>query len=1040
MQQAYPINFSNGLDLKTDPFQVPFGKFLSLQNSVFTKGGLLQKRNGFGSLSTLPTPASYLTTFNGDLTAIETDLQAYNSASKTWVNQGTLQPMEVSTLPLIRNNINQIQVDSAIAPNGLICTVYTETDGVMNFYKYAIADSVTGQNIVQPTELQGTVPMSVSGSPRVFILGRYFVIVMTVTISATPHLQYVAVSYTTQVAMPAVDITSQYTPAGTVAFDGVVANNNLYLAWNGSDIGGAIRMTLISSTLTQGGTTVWTNSGKVTATIMSLSADLSGSTANIYASYYDSGYSTGYTVAVDQILNKLYPVPAEWISAFTVLNVASTATAGVCTILYEVSNVYAYDSGIPTNYIAKNTVTMSGTVGSPVIVTRSVGLASKSTLLNGTIYVVGTYESPYQNTYFLLNATLSIETKPVILAWLAYGNAGGYLTLGLPQIIESGSTLSFAYRFKDLITAVNKGTAVPAGTQTVGVYSQTGLNLCNFDITSAAITSSEIGSNLNIPAGFVWAYDGYQVTEQEFFLWPDSIEATWSATGGSIAAKPDSSTNTDAYWYQVTYEWTDNQGNAFRSAPSIPVPVTTTGSGTAGSITLNIPTLRLTYKTNTPVKIAIYRWSVAQQIYYEVTSISQPLLNILSQDYVDYTDTLSDAQALGNAILYTTGGVLENIAPPASSSMTLFDDRLWVVDAEDRNLLWFSKQVLEATPVEMSDLQTIYVAPTIGATGSTGPITALGAMDDKLLVWKRDATYYINGTGPDATGSNSQYSQPIFVTSVVGCSNQNSIVFIPQGLMFQSDKGIWLIDRSLNTSYIGAPVESLTQGALVTSAVSVPGTNQVRFTLDSGITLMYDYYFGQWGEFVNVPAVSSTIYQNLHTYINSLGQARQESPGAYLDGSSPVLLSFTTSWINLAGLQGYQRAHFFNLLGSYKTPHLLNVQIAYNYNPSPTQSTQVQPLNFAPVYGSPQMPVYGQLNPYGGPGNLEQWRIFLNQQRCQSFQITLTESYDSTFGIPPGEGFSLSGLNLMLSMKAVTRTMPARQSAGGAGGSGGLGA
>ena len=29
------------------------------------------------------------------------------------------------------------------------------------------------------------------------------------------------------------------------------------------------------------------------------------------------------------------------------------------------------------------------------------------------------------------------------------------------------------------------------------------------------------------------------------------------------------------YYYQVTYEWQDNQGNQYRSAPSIPVTATT---------------------------------------------------------------------------------------------------------------------------------------------------------------------------------------------------------------------------------------------------------------------------------------------------------------------------------------------------------------------------------------------------------------------------------------------------------------------------------
>ncbi len=41
------INFGQGLDLKTQSKDIPVGKFLSLKNSVFNKGGLLQKRNGF---------------------------------------------------------------------------------------------------------------------------------------------------------------------------------------------------------------------------------------------------------------------------------------------------------------------------------------------------------------------------------------------------------------------------------------------------------------------------------------------------------------------------------------------------------------------------------------------------------------------------------------------------------------------------------------------------------------------------------------------------------------------------------------------------------------------------------------------------------------------------------------------------------------------------------------------------------------------------------------------------------------------------------
>jgi hypothetical protein len=290
-------------------------------------------------------------------------------------------------------------------------------------------------------------------------------------------------------------------------------------------------------------------------------------------------------------------------------------------------------------------------------------------------------------------------------------------------------------------------------------------------------------------------------------------------------------------------------------------------------------------------------------------------------------------------------------------------------------------------------------------------------MDDKLIIFKHDAIYYINGTGPDNTGANSQYSQTIFITSSVGCTNQQSLILTPMGLMFQSDKGIWLLGRDLSTQYIGAPVEGF-NGSLVQSAVNVPATTQVRFTLDTGQMLMYDYFYGQWGTFVGAPCLSSCVYNGLHTLLQA-GQAvgvpiLQETPGLYLDAANPVLLSLTTSWYNLAGLQGYQRAYFFYLLGQYYSPHKLQVSIAYDYNESPSQSVLITPTNASPPYGGSSP--YGQ-GTYGGPGSLERWRVFLQRQRCQAFQISIQEVFDASFGTVAGQGLTLSGLNLVYAAK-----------------------
>lgn len=1019
VKQGVDISFAKGIDTKTDAKRVPMGSFLKLENSVFTKGGLLQKRNGYKQLAALPNDTySYLTTFNDNLTALGPNIAALNNSSEAWVAKGTTTPLSISTLPLIRNNLNQTACDAAIAPNGLVCTVYLETDGTTVTNKYAIADSVTGQNVVAPA----IIPVAsgvVSGGMRVFVLGSYFIIVFTNTIAATPHLQYVAISTTTTTNVSTnVDIASSYSTATTLAWDGYEFGGYLYLAYNTVTGGQQVKVTALTSTLTL------LNAQSLVGfkgTVFSLTVDANGTA--LYVSFYSSSSSTGYTAAFQPILLNPLLAPTQIISSGTILNLASAAQNGICDIYGEVQNAYSFDAGLPTHFITHIRITIAGGVAPGVASIRSVGLASKAFIQNNEIYYLGVYQSQYQPTYFLINGSTSISATPVIAAKLAYENAGGYLTTGLPGTPTTGSAVHIPYLFKDLIQAVNKDTAVNAGIQVAGVYSQTGANLATFTFGTQGIDTAEIGNNLLFTGGFLSAYDGYLPVEQNFFLWPDTDQANptdtaaWSATGGDMVAKPDSITNTKAYYYQITYEWTDNQGNAYRSAPSIPIAVTTTGSASTGSVTLNIPTLRLTMKTVNPVKIVIYRWSAGQQAYYQTTSITVPLLNDPTTDSVQYVDTNADSTILGNSLLYTTGGVLEDVNAPASDLLALFDTRLWLVDAEDPNLLWFSKQVIEATPVEMSDLLTKFVPPTVAT--ATGKITSIYPMDDKLIVSKGGNSFvYINGAGPDNTGANDQYSEPIFITSTVGCANQRSIVAMPAGLMFQSNKGIWLLDRGLNTSYIGAPVEDLVNSTTVTSAVSVPETNQVRFTLDSGITVVYDYYYGQWSTFTGVPTVSGCIFNNTHTFINSSGLTFQEAVGTYLDGSNPVLMSFITGPLRLGDLQNYQRAFFFFLLGTYISPHKLVMSMYYNYSTTPSQTTILTPLNYSTPYGSgaSQSP-YGQGSPYGGPSSLERFRVFLEHQRCQAIGIGLQEVYDASFGATAGAGLTLSGINMVMAFK-----------------------
>lgn len=1093
-KQPLFINFAQGLDTKTDPKQVPAGKFLSLVNGVFTTTGQLTKSNGFQQLPTLPQSAAFVTTLNDNLTAIGSTIQALSQNTNTWINKGSLQPCELSVLSLIRSDTNQSQVDTAISPNGLICTVYTDqtpTSLSTPRYMYAVADSVTGQNIIEPTQI---IPSSgtVNGSPRVFVLDKYFIIGFS---TSGNHLQYIAIStFNTNIITAPNTLALSVVSSPGLSWDGVVVTNSggsskLYFAYNTTSGGQGIWFAYLASNLTVSQPTKYTNAGKVTATLMSVSADVTGSSPIIYAAYYDSGSSTGYVIAVDQNLNKVIVTPAEIIASGTILNITSVAQNGVLTAVYEVSNNYGYDSSIPTHYLQSITCTQAGVVGSPTTILRSVGLASKAFIFNSIIYFLTAYQSPFQPSYFLCNLSGNVVSK------LAYGNGGGYLTVGLPSVTLTDNLAQVGYLIKDFITSQN--TSTTESITKSAIYSQTGVNLVDFTIGTSNIVVGEIAQALHLTGGFLWEYDGYIPVEHNFFVWPDSVEGTPINSGGAMVPQ--------LYQYQVIYQWCDNQGNIHNSAPSIPItvdmstnnsafvqptPLTPTGTGTLGSstlvvssatglevgqiitdttnpsyitvgtyitkisgttitlseplagspstdslsissicsVTLNIPTLRLTYKTANPVKIAIYRFSVAQQEFFEVTSIQMPLINNTSVDYVTYTDTLADNQIIGNSLIYTTGGVVEDIGAPSFVSITLFDDRLWGIDAEDPNLLWYSKQVIETTPVEMSDLFTLYIAPSTGAQGSTGNLMCLFPMDDKLILFKQDAILYINGTGPDNTGANSQYSQPIFITSSVGTILQQSICMTDQGLMFQSDKGIWLLQRSgIVTQYIGAPVEKFTLASLANGANTIPATTQSRFTMDSGEILMYDYYFQQWGTFEGLNPISSTLYQSKQTIIDQYGRTFKEAPGTYQYGDNPVLMSLQTGWLNLAGIAGYQRILEFLLIGSYISPNQIMISVAYDYG-NPIQSDIITPTNITGVYGSDSL--YGQTSPYGGPGNLLQWRVHTRKQKCQVFQVTVQEIFNPVYGSTAGAGFTLSGILASIDVKKAFRPIKSAHSVG----------
>ncbi len=1001
-KQSVVLTFSGGLDLKSDPNQIPFGKFSALSNSVFDTLGRLTKRNGFGSLPGTVSNVAYLSTYKQNLIGLGThQLQAYSSSIQTYVDKGFYFPMQVGVVPIANAYYGILQADSVLAPNGLVCAVFSQAQVAaltppvyagQRIYLYQISDAATGQVVVGPNAIVSSGGIEIR-SPRVFLHSNNFVIVnevwnQAITSASVSFLQATHIPVANPQSVGSLTtISSNCSIVTTNCFNGVVASNTLFIDWRGSGSLGLqsvkIDPNFVRSPIVTVGSSGFTQIN-MTADTASVGSITIWHAVNAINSGAIDFIPTDYNLTLRGTQFHIANVG----SSSGILNVAMTAQDGIMTAYMENSLGYTYNAAIKTNFLTAsrfNAIGSGSFLSTQSTFARGLGLASNGFLMGSNSCFLSSYQSAYQSTYFLMDGTSSI------LAKLAYGNGNGYLIDGLPSVTISSQTAQIAYLQKNTISAF--GTQTNVNSQT-GVYATSGVNIVNFDYSDRNIQATEIGGNLHVNGGFLWSYDGLQPVEHGTFLFPDSIGVVSSTTGGSLAAQ--------TYFYSATYEWEDNVGNIFRSSPSIPVSVVATVASSTNII--SVPTLRLSYKgfpyypafygnsANNPITVNVYRSSAGQPTHYKVSAQPQNVYG--SADSITFIDTVRDENIIGLEVLYTNGGVIENISSPSVKHMTLFDSRLWLIDAEDPNLLWFSKQVIEGTPVELSDLLTFFVPPTTGAEGPTGVMECIFPMDDKLLIFKKNAIYYINGSGPDNTGANNQYSQPIFITGGVGCSNQNSLCLIPNGVMFQSSKGIWLLGRDLSIQYIGKDVEAYNQD-VVTSAVAAPSTNQVRFHMKSGVTLMYDYFVNQWGTF-SVSAQSATLYNGLHGYVSSQSAAFQETPGVYLDGTTPVQMSWTTGWINLAGLAGYKRIYRGYMLGNYQSGHSFQLGLAYDYNSAVYQTITVQPTNTT-------------------PGSVEEWQLNFQDQQCQSFQMSFNEYVANSTS---GAGLTVSGMNIVAGIKS----------------------
>jgi hypothetical protein len=200
--------------------------------------------------------------------------------------------------------------------------------------------------------------------------------------------------------------------------------------------------------------------------------------------------------------------------------------------------------------------------------------------------------------------------------------------------------------------------------------------------------------------------------------------------------------------------------------------------------------------------------------------------------------------------LYTTGNVLDNVAPPSCKAMCVHQNRLFLGGADDESVVWFSKEITPTEAPGFNDELTLNIS-------DGGPVTGLASLGDNLVVFKKNDVFIVSGTFPDATGVSTSLGTPYALPSGIGCVDHRSVIETPIGVFFRSTRSIELLKPNFEIFQIGSKVqEYLNSDEQILSVAHNAKAQEVYFTIGQGQILVYSYHLNGWYTWT-APDVSS---------------------------------------------------------------------------------------------------------------------------------------------------------------------------------------
>lgn len=683
-------------------------------------------------------------------------------------------------------------------------------------------------------------------------------------------------------------------------------------------------------------------------------------------------------------------------SAPNVINIAylaSTATTGNEADHYHYAWAEYAGSTNRDNYVEQMTALGSSFVNfeTPTETHQHSSIASTPFFSGDIALIHYSFDTTLQRQYLLVNSSGETQAKSCV------GIGGGNIAPHLPRVINN--TWAPVFREKlDIDVEPDDDTTV-----LTDVYAQYGLKKVSYDFTHRP-QYVEYGHSTYIQSGVLWQYDGAQLVEQGFHVYPEAVTSATQA--GSIPEAGD-------YSYRVYYEWTNARGERQRSTTAQVETVTVAASE---EVVLTIPTLSHSLK-GADVAIVVYRSEANPNLLggsplYRVSSPDPSatgdngyVANDPTTPTVTFTDSLADSALIQKELDYLNVE-LDHVAAPVSSVLAEAKSRVWV--AEGTRLYYSKLNTDKRRQLEFHDTSLWVDVPE-----EVGDITAFGSLNFHVVAFGADSCYSFSGEGKNNSGAGF-FNLPQVVSLDVGCIEPRSVVNIPEGILFKSNKGIWRLGHNLDMVYVGANVEAYNDQD-ITSATLIPEENHVLFLTSSGRTLVYNYLLNAWSTFTNHAGNSAVVWNGSYTYARTDGRIYRQSDVNYSDDGVHYAMKFVTAPIGIKGVQGKQRIRHIRLLGEYYSPHTLRVGLRFNHTPGVTDSGTWDPADAITVslYG---VGAYGA-GAYGGDGSpVYQARFNMPRQKCQTVQFVI----DSTNTGGAGRAVSIQAIQIEVGAKRGT--------------------